>query len=192
MVSIKEINENLNKLKNNPDKIVYLEKILKEINDKKLSDDIKKLIQDLRELEEVMQIETRKKVEWSLPEEIPEERRTLERQVASAPIIREEKKDDMKINYGLQNNVDFYRGEKLKNSENGYRSSNTMMNERKPFIEQNESLIERRVNEQFTGSFSHEHDDEPMRYQSNVDNSRGYSSLSEELHEKERKKNKAF
>ena len=188
MVGINEINEALKKLKTNPEKISYLKGILENINDKKLKEEINKLIEDLRELEEVSQIETKGRVQWNVSEEPVEERRTLERQVISAPIIREENKEEKKIEYGLQNNVDFYRGERLKSSENGYKPSNTLMSERKPFIEQNESFIERRVNEQFMGNLKNDHENEPMRYQGNKDDSRGYASLSEELHEKEKKK----
>lgn len=187
MVSLNEINENIKRLRNNRDKISYLEKILKEINDKKLIDNIKGLIQDLKELEEVIQVETRKKVEWSLPEEIPEERITLEKQVISTPIIREEKKDERRIDYGLQNNVDFYNNKKTNNSDSGYKPANSSAYQGKPFIEGNESSMERRVNEQFMGDSKQNHDDEPMRYQSR-DETKGYSSLSEELHEKEKKK----
>ena len=188
MVNIKEINETLNKLKTNTERISYLENLLKEIKDKKLEEEVKKLIQDLRELEEVWQIETKGRVEWSIPEEPLEERRTLEKQVISIPLVREEKKDEDKIIYGLQDNTDFYRGKKLENSNSGYKPANTRMDQGKPFIEGNESSMERRVNEQFTGNLKNEDMDEPQRYRSNIDESRGYSSLSEELHEKEKKK----
>src|SRR3989344_5737510 len=119
MVGINEINEALKKLKTNPEKISYLKGILENINDKKLKEEINKLIEDLRELEEVSQIETKGRVQWSVPEEPVEERR---------------------------------------------------------------------VNEQFMGNLKNDHENEPMRYQGNKDDSRGYASLSEELHEKEKKK----
>ena len=188
MVNIKEINENLNKLKTNIERISYLENLLKEIKDKKFEEEIKKLIQDLRELEEIGQIETKGRVEWSLPEEIPEERRTLERQVISTPLMKEEKKEENKITYGLQDNTDFYRGKKIDNSNSGYKPTYTRMDQGKPFIEGNEGSMERRINEQFTGNLKNEDMDEPQKYRSNIDESRGYSSLSEELHEKEKKK----
>lgn len=188
MVSIKEINETLNKLKTNTGRISYLEKLLKEIKDKKFEEEIKKLIQDLRELEEIGQIETKGRVEWSIPEEPLEERRTLERQVISTPLMKEEKKEENKITYGLQDNTDFYRGKKIDNSNSRYKPANSNVYQGKPFIEGNESSMERRVNEQFTGSLRNEDMEEPQRYRSNIDESRGYASLHEELHEKEKKK----
>ena len=192
MVSIKEIREVLKKLKTNNDKLIYLNKLLEEVKDKELKEDIKELIEDIKELEEISQIEMRGKVDWSLPEEEQREERRLERQVVFIPLPEEEKKDEIKIEYGLQSNVELYRGRESSEAGLKYESANRRMDEGKSFIDRNESLIERRVNEQFMKGDIKESRNEVIaeldRYQNSSQESRGYASLSEELHEKERKK----
>lgn len=192
MVSVKEIREVLKKLKTNSDKLIYLNKLLEEIKDKELKEDIQQLIEDIKELEGVAQIETRGKVDWSLPEEEPKGERRLERQVVFIPLPEEEKKEEIKIEYGLQSNVDLYKGKGSSEAGLRYESANRRIDEGKSFIDRNESLIERRVNEQFMKGDIKEPKDEVIaefdRYQNSFQESRGYASLSEELHEKERKK----
>ena len=194
MVNLKEINEVLKKLKTNKEKLNYLSELLEEIDDKKLREEIKRIIEDLKELEQVAQIETRGKVDWSLPQEEHREERRLERQVVFVPLPEEEKKEENKIQYGLQSNVDLYRGRRADESGIRYENVNMRMdtNEGKTFIDRNDSLIDRRVHEQFTGREVKEQRDESIaefeRYGSSEQSSRGYASLSEEIHEKERKK----
>lgn len=194
MVNIKEITEVLKKLKTNKEKLVYLNRLLSETKDKELIEDIKELIEDIKELDAVSQIETRGKVDWSLPEEEPKEERRLERQVVFIPLPKEEKKEEIKIDYGLQNNVELYRGRKVDESGIRYEQANRRIDidEGKTFIDRDERLIERRVHEQFMGREIREPRDEsivePERYRSSEHESRGYASLSEEIHERERKK----
>lgn len=184
MVTLKEISESLKKIKGNKEKIIYLKKVLEEVDDKKLMEDIKSLIDDIRELEEVIQVETRGKVEWSIPDDAPLEERRLERQIINAPIIKEEKKDDFKVNYNL-NNLDFYNGKKGYESNNEYSPGSSQGN---AFIQESPNAIESRVNDQFLGNSSRKKNDDPFMQKYESNESRGYSSLSEELHEKERKK----
>jgi len=193
MVELKEIKEFLKKLKTNQDKISYLKKLLEDAKDKKLIEGINELIEEIRELESVRQIETKGRVDWSLPEETKEERRTLERQIISIPMPEEEKKE-IKIEYGLQNNADLYSGMNAERAGLKYEGHNRRIDEGKSFIDRSESLIERRVNEQFmTGEIKEARNemmaDEPRRYHA-INDERGYASLSEELHEKERKKSR--
>jgi len=194
MVELKEIKEFLNKLSTNQNRLSYLRKLLEDIKEKKLSEEIKKLIEDIKELESVRQIEIRGKVDWSLPEGTENERRTtLERQIISIPMPEEEKKE-IKIDYGLQNNADLYRGMNTEKAGLRYEGYNRRIDEGKSFIDRSESLIERRVNEQFmTGEIREARNeimlDEPERYHA-LNEQRGYASLSEEIHEKERKKPK--
>lgn len=194
MVNIKEIRGVLKKLKTNKEKLNYLKELLEEVDDKRLREEIKDLIEDLKELEQIAQVEIRGKVDLSLPEEEPKEERRLERQVVFIPLPEEEKKEEIKIEYGLQSNVDLYRGRKVDESGIRYESVNKRMDidEGKTFIDRNESLIERRVHEQFMGRDIREPKDESIvefeRYRSSEQGSRGYASLSEEIHEKERKK----
>jgi len=195
MVNVKEIHEVLKKLKTNKEKLNYLRELLEETDDKKLKEEIKKIIEDLKELEQIAQIEIRGKVDLSLPEEEqPREERRLERQVVFIPLPEAEKKEEVKIDYGLQSNVELYRGRRVDESGIRYEQANRRIDidEGKTFIDRNENLIERRVHEQFMGRDIKEQKDESIvefeRYRSSEQNSRGYASISEEIHEKERKK----
>ena len=193
MVSVKEVQEVLRKLKTNSEKLKYLKELLKEVKDKELRQNIKELIEDINELDAVAQIETRGRVDWSLPdeEETVEERR-LERQVAFIPLPEEEKKEEMKIDYGLQSNVEMYQGRRVEESGIKYEGNNRRIDvdERNSFIDRDDNFIERRASEQFTGKGLREPGDETImeRYRDSSQGSRGYASLSEEIHEKERKK----
>ena len=194
MVDLKEIQGILRKTSSNKDKLIYLKKLLEETNDKNLQKQIKEIIEDIKELESVAQIETRGRVEWTIPDEEQGEERTLERQVAFIPLPEEEKKEEKKIEYGLQSNTDFYQGRKVEDSGLRYEGANRRIdiNEGKSFISGNESLIERRASEQFMGKDIREPGDEVIsdlgRYETSNQESRGYASVSEEVHEKERKK----
>jgi len=193
MVTLKDIQKTLKELKTNKDKLSYLKEILGEIEDKELKQNVKDLIEDIKELESVAQIETKGRVEWSLLEdEEPVEERRLERQVAFIPLPEEEKKEEFKIEYGLQSNVDFYQGKKIENSGLSYEGANKVIykEDRNSFNDDN--LIERRASEQFMGKEFKNPDDEVIarmeRYEHSSQKSTGYASLSEEIHDKDRKK----
>src|SRR3989344_7232641 len=193
MVTLKDIQKALKELKTNKDKLSYLKEILGEIEDKELKQNVKDLIEDIKELESVAQIETKGRVEWSLLEdEEPVEERRLERQVAFIPLPEEEKKEEMKIDYGLQSNVEMYQGRRVEESGIKYEGNNRRIDvdERNSFIDRDNNFIERRASEQFTGKGLREPGDETImeRYRDSSQGSRGYASLSEEIHEKERKK----
>jgi hypothetical protein len=194
MVILKEIKKAVDKLRNNSEKIKYLNELLDEIKDKELKEQVKEMIEDIKELEAVTQIETRKKVDWSLQEEEePMEERRLERQLDFIHLSEEEKKEEIKIDYGLQSNVELYQGRRMEDSGIGYKQINRRIdaNEGKSFIERGD-IIERRASEQFTGKGLREPDDNLLeefdRYHSSQQDSRGYASLSEEIHEKEKKR----
>jgi len=193
MVTLKDIQKALKEIKTNKDKLTYLKEILDDIDDKELKQNVKDLIEDIKELESVAQIETKGRVEWSLLEdEEPVEERRLERQVAFIPLPEEEKKEEFKIEYGLQSNVDFYQGKKIENSGLSYEGANKVIykEDRNSFNDNN--LIERRASEQFMGKEFKNPDDEVIarmeRYEHSSQKSTGYASLSEEIHNKDRKK----
>ena len=193
MVTLKEITEVLKKLRSNIERLNYLKKILEEVDNKELKQNIKELIKDIKELEAVAQIEVRGKVDWSLPEEEPKEERRLERQVVGIPMGREEEEKEVKVDYGLQSGVDLYRGRERESEGVGYESRNVRMDidERKPFIEKNPNVIEGRVDQQFIGEDIKEHGEEVMdnRYEhSQRSSDYAPASVSQEVHEKARKK----
>jgi len=195
MVNIKEIKKNLGNLKENSDKLKYLNKIIDETKDKDLIKQIKELINEIKELESVFQIETKGKVEWSIPEdEGIEERRTLERQVISFPLEREEEKDN-RIEYELQGNVDLYKG--VKSSESGIRyegiNRRLDLNEGKSFIERS-SNFEERINKQYLSNEDNLSQNDERRidniekYETSFHELKSYVSVSQQVHDQKREK----
>ena len=193
MVNIKEIQDFLKKIESNKDKMNYLKDLLDKVENKKLVEEIKGLIEDIKELDEIAQIEIKGKVQWSLPEEEESrEGRRLERQVAFVRLPEEEKKEEIKVEYGMDRTGDLYTRNKS-SSGVGYQSHNRRIDvERNPSTDRTQSFIEERVNQQFTGKLSVDEHPEDMqnmdKYSQQQDHSRGYSSLSEEFHDKDKKK----
>lgn len=191
MVTLKEVREVLKKYGSNLERLKYLSELLERTDDKELIKELKVMIKNIRELEAVSQIEMKGRVEWSIPEEEPEEERRLERQVVGAPIIEEKEEKEKKIEYTLGSGVDLYR-EGTRGSNVVY--ENLKSNEGKSFIERDSSLMGGGVEKQYMGEDIDKSHEDIMgnismgKYESPVQEKKGYASLSEELHDKARKK----
>jgi len=199
MVDLREISEVLKKLKSNRERLIYLKGILEEIKDKDLKQNVKDLIDDIKELDAVAQIETRGRVDWSLPEEeAPKEERRLESQVISIP-IKEEKEEEKKIEYSLSSGVDLYRGRERETGGITYKRMEIgNLDEGKSFIEGSSSIMEGRINKQYLGGDLEESSEEIMRsdrgeierYHTSEQVDYASSSVSQEVHEREKKKHR--
>ena len=190
MVDVKEIQEKLKKLKSNKEILVYLNSLLDKVKDKNLLKEIKFMIEDVKELDAVAQIETKGRVDWSLPEEEEVvEDRSLEKQVAGVPIVREEK-EEKEIKYSLGSNVDLYR-EGTRGPDVKYTGSNVVSEVG------GKSFIDGRVNEQYMGKdLDKSHEDimgemaGSVKYHALEEESVEYASasVSQEVHERAKKK----
>tara|TARA_Y100000034_G_scaffold134642_1_gene203688 strand:- start:381 stop:992 length:612 start_codon:yes stop_codon:yes gene_type:complete len=200
MVNLKEITEVLKKLENNLERLNYLKKILEEVEDKNLKQNIKDLMKDIRELEAVTQIETKGKVEWSLPEEEqPVEERRLETQVINIPVGRKEEEEE-KIKYGVSHSGITYAPDKLGNEYihskivDSLRSESMGFNENLPLMEDQKNLIEEKVRQYMPTATEERIQEETssvlrnFQYQTAHDDQKTYASVSHEVHDKAKKK----
>ena len=190
MVNLHEIEKSLKKLKSNNDRLNYLNDLLKEIDDKKLIKLIEKLIEDIKELDSIAQIEIKGKVDWSIPRnEEPVQERRLERQVASEPIVEKKKEEDFKgIRYDLPSNLELYTGRENVADNTKYSGSNQRANLGNSFIDKNMDVIDGRVNSQYLGNNKSNHEGIDRKYEDPNQESKGYSSASQQFHEQHKEK----
>ena len=190
MVDVKEIQEKLKKLKSNKEILVYLNSLLDKIKDKHLLKEIKLIIENVKELDAVAQIETRGRVDWSLleEEEVIEDR-SLETQVVGVSIGRGEQEEKKEIKYSLGSTVDLYR--------EGTGGSGVKYEGSKAYDIGGKSFIGGAGNKQYLGEeINKSHEDimnereGDIRYHSLEEETIGYApaSVSQEVHEKARKK----
>jgi len=199
MVNLNEIQKVLDKLENNVARINYLKRLLEDIKDRGLKNEIKFLIVGYEKVLELEAKQILSKEKWS-NEEIQHERRevrTLERQVTAMPLQREEKKEEIK--YGVSHSDLTYEPHRLDYDPlrnkimNSLRGESMSFSERLPSTPEQKNLIEERVRKYMPNA-----SDEAIHQEvSSISNqfhyetqqqSRTYASVSEEVHEKERKK----
>jgi len=202
MVTLKEIQKVLDNLKGNIERIGYLKDLLGSVEDKELKNEIKFLI---RSYEKVLELEAKSalsKEQWSNEDIRIEEPRweNLERQVVSMPSRRrEERKEEIK--YGVSHSDVTYAPHRMDYDPlkgkilTSLKEENLSFDERFPATDEQKHLIEERVRK-YMPSASEERIHQEVGLISNQfhyesqKQSVPYSSLSEELHEKERKKPK--
>jgi len=203
MVDLKEIQKVLDKLKNNVARIEYLKKLLEDIKDKKLKDEIKFLIRSYEKVLELEAKSTLSREQWSNEEIRVEEprRQRLERQVISTQLRREDEKEEQ-VKYGVSHSDVTYSPHRMDYDPLRNKIMTSLKEEnlssfegRLPATDEQKHLIEERVRK-YMPNASEERVHQEVSSISNQfhyeaqQQSKPYSSLSEEIHDKKRKKPK--